>query len=397
MMPYFEHLTDEQRVAVETSSVSAYVDAGPGSGKTLTIVARIVFLIRYEGVNPREIAALVFTRSAAEEIRSRLAVALGADVASHVTIDTFHGFVATHYVGPGYRVATEAEQSAAVRSLYEGPSRRPPRGRPSLTALRKAIVGYEATGFDKEHAPAIRIVRRRLLRAGLIPTWTLLPASAGTPLPRFHHVLVDEAQDVTPMEFDCATQIAGRGNLFAVGDERQAIMGWRGATGWPMSFVEEKHRLTKTFRFGPTIAEFANGIAARFGEEPIDGNPDIEDEVLNFDDDREFEREAALCRTNAQCEYFAEHEADGVEHVKRDPTADPFSLEADRFEDVWSRGKVVCSTVHSFKGREADHVVCTLDTVNVDLSEEEHRVLYVAVTRARTRLTLMPVPTEAPF
>src|SRR5215471_17933112 len=69
--------------------------AGPGSGKTTTLAARFVHLVR-QGVDRRRILALTFTRKAADEMRSRIAAALDLPSAADLSVATFHGFAFRH-------------------------------------------------------------------------------------------------------------------------------------------------------------------------------------------------------------------------------------------------------------------------------------------------------------
>ena len=65
------NLNKNQKIAAENINKYICVLAGPGTGKTLTITAKIIHLLR-EGTNPEEIAALTFTQKAAIEMRERV-------------------------------------------------------------------------------------------------------------------------------------------------------------------------------------------------------------------------------------------------------------------------------------------------------------------------------------
>ena len=64
--------------------------AGPGTGKTSTLVARVLHLIQVQGVKPQTITAVTFTNLAAQELRSRIAQALGNRAARGIHAGTFH-------------------------------------------------------------------------------------------------------------------------------------------------------------------------------------------------------------------------------------------------------------------------------------------------------------------
>lgn len=391
----FDNLTDEQRTAVIADGNTVSVAAGPGSGKTKVLSARCAYLID-SGVDPTQILCLTFTRSAAANIREQVRAACGRDVQAM----TFHGFAARNVIGDGERVATEIESEAAIRSLYEGPTKR--RNTVSISALRESLMEYEAQGIDGGFE--FKLLLHRLAEARLVPTWDLVPRmlNKASP-PRIEHVLIDERQDCTWSESILVERIAD--HVYAVGDERQAIMTWRGAGGTPRWCATECS-LTRTFRFGEAIATVANHIAAQFGGAPIVPG-DVEDTVCDpsesviLDALASGQSVAVLCRTHHDCEraIFDLGDLPAV-HIKRDPL-DALAQDADKIGDAIAAKKVVVSTVHAAKGREFD-IVLVDDSVFAACSDrstravtaEDHRVAYVAVTRAR-RVLMMHAQSQA--
>jgi DNA helicase-2/ATP-dependent DNA helicase PcrA len=87
-----DSLTPAQRQAAEYSGGPLVVLAGPGTGKTRTMVHRIVHQIRGRGVEPERIVALTFTVKAANQLRSRLADVIGATQAERINAHTIHAF-----------------------------------------------------------------------------------------------------------------------------------------------------------------------------------------------------------------------------------------------------------------------------------------------------------------
>ncbi|MFI4853502.1 MAG: ATP-dependent helicase [Phycisphaerales bacterium JB065] len=84
-------LNDEQRHAVDHTGSPLIVLAGPGTGKTRTIIARILRLLA-DGVKPESILAMTFTNKAAGEMTERLEELVGPDAAGRVQMGTFHAF-----------------------------------------------------------------------------------------------------------------------------------------------------------------------------------------------------------------------------------------------------------------------------------------------------------------
>ena len=83
-------LNDEQSAAVRSTAACTAVIAGPGTGKTKTLVARVAYLIEEMGVSPSEITAVTFTRQAAREMTERLSAQLGKKAVRGLTVGTFH-------------------------------------------------------------------------------------------------------------------------------------------------------------------------------------------------------------------------------------------------------------------------------------------------------------------
>ena len=86
---YLSMLNNEQLQAVESDSKEILLVAGAGTGKTNTIVKKIIYLIKEKNVKPDEILAVTFTNKAVREIRDRLNSALFTSY-SGVIVNTFH-------------------------------------------------------------------------------------------------------------------------------------------------------------------------------------------------------------------------------------------------------------------------------------------------------------------
>lgn len=107
-------------------------------------------------------------------------------------------------------------------------------------------------------------------------------------------LFLDEAQDTNPMLEQVFTAQRDHAQLVMVGDSAQAIYGWRGATDVMTGFDAEQLTLTRSFRFGPQIADEANRWLA-LADAPIrlTGTTSVPAEVSSVD-----RPDAVLCRTN---------------------------------------------------------------------------------------------------
>ena len=90
-MPWDDGLTGEQTVATSHFGTHARLLAGPGTGKTLCLTRRILYLIEEGEVDAASIMALTFTRAATAELRNRIISELGED-AQIPLVSTLHSF-----------------------------------------------------------------------------------------------------------------------------------------------------------------------------------------------------------------------------------------------------------------------------------------------------------------
>ena len=279
--PLLRGLDREQRRAVTHGDGPLLILAGPGTGKTEVVTRRIAWLIATRRARPSEILALTFTERAAAEMQARvdMLVPYGrADAAIH----TFHAFgdriLREHAAEAGLpaepRVLSRPEGELILREeLFRLGLRRylplgdPERnlrpiadwiarakdaglvpseigarvaalrasaaGRPDAEALVDDAEGLEELARAWERYEAV-LRERGLLDFGdqVLRARLLLrdrPGVAARVADRFRHVLVDEGQDASAIQLDLVRAIARHGNLTVVGDDDQAIYGFRGA------------------------------------------------------------------------------------------------------------------------------------------------------------------------
>lgn len=241
-------LTRDQAAAASHQEGPCLVLAGPGSGKTRVLVARLARLLA-AGVPPEGLLAITFTRAAADEMRSRLAGQVGAP-ARQVGLYTFHGLAyrMLRLAGPVPRILREQEQAQILRPLLR--EAHLPTDTLALEALTTDLTRYAGDLAPEDFTPAacsrerffaLRTAYQRAklrLRAWdfddlLTRSWELLRESdrwRNAWQRRLQHILVDEFQDTNRVQWEIL-QLLSRPpyNLFCVGDEDQAVYGWRGA------------------------------------------------------------------------------------------------------------------------------------------------------------------------
>jgi DNA helicase-2/ATP-dependent DNA helicase PcrA len=280
-------LDDDQRAAASMVEGPLVIVAGPGSGKTRTLVHRILYLVTECGVAHESCLAITFTRRAAAEMRERLRERLGAE-ASKIAIHTFHSLglamlrehTAAAGLERGFRIADEAERVAALAAVLSVP-------RPRAEKLIRAIAKSERTGLmpSSEVAEA-RAAYRTMLAANnwvdfddLVYLAERLIADnaevARLYRDRFRFVSADEFQDVDQRQYRLISRLAlpPGGNLCVIGDPHQAIYGFRGADAGCFERFRSDYpgaasvELKRNYRSSGTIvAASAQVIAAPPGE-----------------------------------------------------------------------------------------------------------------------------------
>lgn len=245
---------EAQAQAIQHTDGPCLVLAGPGSGKTLTIVNRVKYLIEKQKVRPEEILVVTFTRFAAAEMKSRLCLVMGKRDLP-VTVGTFHGI----YYGIlkwAYRmnqenILSETEKYQILRGVINKermeifdeedfiqdiaaeigkvknnriPLEEFVSEKCSADAFRNIYRNYEQhrkelkkIDFDDMLVLCYELFRSRL---DVLAQWQK----------KFRYVLIDEFQDINRIQYDVIRMLAQpENNLFVVGDDDQAIYGFRGA------------------------------------------------------------------------------------------------------------------------------------------------------------------------
>ncbi|OHV54323.1 UvrD-helicase domain-containing protein [Pseudofrankia sp. BMG5.36] len=279
-------LDPDQRAAAAVADGPLVILAGPGTGKTRTLVHAIAHRVRERGVPAGECLAVTFTRRAAEELAERLDGMLGPE-AGHVTATTFHGLglrvIREQHVrlarGPDVQVADEAiraellaealgDTTVAARAAAE----RRIGGLKRLRALGEPVRGDELAGVLARYDAALRehgLVDLDDLLALPLALLTAEPELAEHYRRRFRHIWVDEYQDVDEAQYRLLRVLCPPdGNLCVIGDPDQAIYSFRGAdVGFFLRFEQDfptarRASLTRNYRSTGTIVAAARSAIA---------------------------------------------------------------------------------------------------------------------------------------
>jgi len=271
---------DQQRAVVGQGPIA--VVAGPGSGKTRVLTERAAYLVREAGVVPSRILAVTFTNRAAAEMRRRIGDLLpGAQGLPDLRVGTFHSvaldLLAAHR-GEGAPAVVGAAEARQILSeaLADADISAPLRGTASAISLAKS-QGVRAHESDPELREAYLAYQARLSAYGvadyddiLLGLASLLESRGGglgAARNRWDHLLVDEFQDVNPVQYQIVRKLGGDGSgLFVIGDPHQAIYGFRGASAALFECLLSDYpetatvRLDRTYRSTPEIAAAASAV-----------------------------------------------------------------------------------------------------------------------------------------
>lgn len=263
-------LNPEQLEAVTHGEGPLLIIAGAGSGKTRVITRRIAHLIGHYSVPPEQILGVTFTNKAAEEMRGRVERLLGERRTPWIR--TFHSTCArilrdcAHLVGyeRDFTILDEQDQHEILARLLKdlGGEQLSPslvgsfieRAKDQLWGPEELLRHYEERmgDFSLETVyNAYRGYQQALERSNSLDFADLIgltirlfqenPSVLHDYQERFRFILIDEYQDINYSQYLFARLLAERyENICVVGDDDQAIYGWRGADpGWLLRFEED--------------------------------------------------------------------------------------------------------------------------------------------------------------
>lgn len=288
-------LNPQQREAVLNTEGHVLVLAGAGSGKTRVLTERIAYLIREKKISPERILAFTFTNKAAGEMKARVESLLTRGDLT-MWVGTFHATglrilrrEAKHIgFSNNFAVFDEDDSISLIRDIvkkrgwnldeYPPPSIRSriSRWKNSLVPPDEALKGAR----DREEELDAQIYRsysdslRRCnafdfddLITRVVELFTAHPKVKKRYARQFRYVLVDEFQDTNTIQMLMIDMLASHHeNLFVVGDDDQAIYGWRGATIDNILQFDRVYgdtvtiRLEENYRSTSRILEAANAL-----------------------------------------------------------------------------------------------------------------------------------------
>ena len=331
-MEYLKKLNTNQLAAAQWDEGPLLVLAGPGSGKTATLTARVARIVEQSRDESFRILCLTFTRKAAAEMRERL-LKLVPDARDRVLLTTFHSFATdilrqhgSHFgLSPDFEILEESERIGLIKSVLAEKAH-------DLTKFLSAEKALTAVDFllrnvtpdaqvptllkDSEAGQQLQILFARykelLKQQNCLDYGSTLyfceellrerPRVSKQLRTVYRYVCVDEFQDTNVAQYRVLRALAPDkdANVFIVGDDDQVIYQWNGASPTRVRELEQHYDLTtiqlpENYRCPPEVVALANALIVHNGERSADKKPLLSMkagtgkdpiELLAFEDDQ---------------------------------------------------------------------------------------------------------------
>jgi uncharacterized protein (TIGR00375 family) len=252
----------EQQRAVSSEARALEVIAGPGTGKTKTLAGRIAYLIENKGVKPDRIAAVTFTNKAARELQSR--------IKSGAVIGTFHSIALSILrQGPQFTLLDEAGAMEVLSEVMAEEKAKPREIMRFISLVKSGAMQLD--DVSEEVRKIYPLYNAELARYEAMDYDDVLLKALEMPPLSLDYLLVDEFQDINPVQYRLIRHWAGNGGLFVIGDPQQSIYGFRGSDVHCFERFErdypeaERVTLQINYRSTPEIVACANWLLTQSG------------------------------------------------------------------------------------------------------------------------------------
>jgi DNA helicase-2/ATP-dependent DNA helicase PcrA len=288
-----EGLNSDQQRAVESASRAIIIQAGPGTGKTRTLTARIAYLISEKRINPGAILALTFTNKAARELEKRIQKYQPGSKTSVAAL-TFHAFclrLLKEYTGFDAGLADDDLRISLVR---EAMGKKGKRGEvyaadQFISLCKQNLLGPEddlekvagcggQDGFRQIYKDYVSLCRERntadfedliFLTMKMLATDEKILSAVHS---RYGYIFIDEYQDLNFGQYELVKLLSKDNPIVVIGDPDQSIYGFRGSDNIYFKRFEldfpgcEKIILTQNYRSAQTILDASFQVICKSSE-----------------------------------------------------------------------------------------------------------------------------------
>ena len=283
---------DEQQEAIKHQEGACMIIAGPGSGKTKTVVSRTQYMI-LNGIDPSQICLFTFTNKAANEMKERIKVAVG-DEADKITCGTYHSVAhkllrryAT-YIGynKNFTIMSSDDCKKLLKKIGKERNIEPENleayissKKDKIISPQKALVGA-STETERQLANAYEIYQSELKRQmamdfdDLIINTIILLRNNGDIKAKINnqwrYITADEAHDSSPRDLEFIRLLGGTSeNVCFILDNNQSIYGFRGADIEAVMNLRNVYKdmkifnLSRNYRCSQVIVEASKSLIAK--------------------------------------------------------------------------------------------------------------------------------------
>ncbi len=281
---FISELNEKQKLAVTHPRQPVLVIAGPGTGKTRTLIARILYQIENLHINSGQILTLTFSNKAASEIKNRLERILKSN-AEKIKVSTFHSFC-LDILRKNYAEAGLTKTFSVCDSDYQ------------KRLLKQLMIRRIRENIDRKINGILLAFSNHILKNKTLPVFSSAIYNEYSRHLQKHHlidydqilmktlnllnenedilnqyrflnqaVLLDEFQDTDPIQYQIVRLLAEKhGNIFVVADDDQSIYAWRGANPINIRTYMEDFNIEKpifldiNYRSGSGIMDTAQKI-----------------------------------------------------------------------------------------------------------------------------------------
>jgi uncharacterized protein (TIGR00375 family) len=277
-----EGLNPEQKKAVESLARAMVIQAGPGTGKTRTLTAKIAYLVYKKGIDPGHILALTFTNKAARQLEQRIDKYVPR-TKTPVLAATFHSFclkLLKEYNEFNGAIADEDLRNELIKQALGTEAKRAMVNKMdqwiSLCKqqllgpdddLETIITGYDQVDFKKTYR-AYQVLCNEQNVADfedlILMTVKMFARQEDVLISvqkQYRYIFIDEYQDLNFGQYEFVKMISKGNHIVVIGDPDQSIYGFRGSDNkyfnrFPQDFLRcEKIMLTKNYRSTQTILD----------------------------------------------------------------------------------------------------------------------------------------------
>lgn len=297
----------EQQKAIHSLERTVAVTAGPGTGKTFTLISHILYLVQECQVKPSEITAVAFTNRAAGEIRERLQKSAGNKRGwKKLQTGTFHALCLSYLQEKGetkilidgveaLELIREAAEQVGVKrkperlqnliSLYKtaGENKKPDLNEKELQVMERYNQSLKENGlwdYDDLLTETYRLLKEEKDEKESEEEWKdsqenqkseiIKRKKPANPQKAYSYLLVDEFQDINPIQYELIKLWNRKGKqLFVIGDPDQSIYGFRGSSSECFSQLRNdagellEIALSANYRSTPEILETALSVISK--------------------------------------------------------------------------------------------------------------------------------------